>query len=295
MRAAHPSFVFLAEAYWGTERRLHHLGFDYTYDKPLYDHLTEGRAAEVNAWLGEGGGRQRRAVRFIENHDEDRAAQRFPLDLHRVAALLALSLPGVRLWHHGQLEGARRKAPVQLQRRADEPVDEVLAAFYDELSAALSDPVLRGGAWRLIEAAPAWAGNPTHVAFVVYGWDGSLLGEAGDRSHRLLVANLATHAAQCRVPLTLPGLGARTVAVRELLAAGRTPPGDQVGAGGRPVYLRAGDEIAEPGALLRPARAHRAAPPLARVSRAAVPDRHRWTGRPARTHSSMPPSRLSTR
>src|SRR2546421_8115441 len=39
IRQAHPDFLFLAEAYWGLEARLQALGFDYTYDKTLYDKL----------------------------------------------------------------------------------------------------------------------------------------------------------------------------------------------------------------------------------------------------------------
>ena len=246
VRAAHPEFVFLAEAYWGTEQRLHQLGFDYTYDKSLYDHLAEGRASEVRAHLGQGRARQHRAVRFLENHDEERAATRFPEDLHRAAAMVAMTLPGVRLFFHGQLEGARVKLPVQLARRPVEAVDEGLAGFYRALFTALADPVLREGGWRLVEPQEAWTGNPSHVAFVAYAWDGSLLFEHG-REHRVLVANLATHAAQCRVRLALPGLLGRLVALQEMLASGSTPRGEQTDARGRPVYQRSGDELAASG------------------------------------------------
>jgi glycosidase len=39
VKAVHPDFLFLAEIYWGLEPRLQALGFDYTYDKSLYDEL----------------------------------------------------------------------------------------------------------------------------------------------------------------------------------------------------------------------------------------------------------------
>jgi hypothetical protein len=38
-RSAVPRFVLLAEVYWDMEWRLQQLGFDFTYDKPLYDRL----------------------------------------------------------------------------------------------------------------------------------------------------------------------------------------------------------------------------------------------------------------
>jgi glycosidase len=250
VRRDRPDFLFMAEAYWGTERRLQQLGFDYTYDKTLYDELMAGRAEGVVAHLAEGRGRQRRSVRFLENHDEERAAHRLSIDLHRAAALIAMTLPGARLFHHGQLEGARRKVPVQLARRPVEAEDPILAPFYRELLAILRDPVLQAGSFRLLAAERAWRDNPTHSAFVVVGWDGSRLGRASDGSHRVMVANLGAHRAQCRVRLGLPGIVGRRITVSELFGAGDTPVGDGVGADGRPIYLRSGDEIVNEGLFI---------------------------------------------
>ena len=39
VRGTHPGFLFLAEAYWDLEWALHQQGFDYCYDKRLYDRL----------------------------------------------------------------------------------------------------------------------------------------------------------------------------------------------------------------------------------------------------------------
>ena len=250
VRREKPDFLFMAEAYWGTERRLQQLGFDYTYDKTLYDELMAGRAEGVTAHLQAGRGRQRRSVRFLENHDEERAAHRLPIDFHRVAALITMTLPGVRLFYHGQMEGARRKVPVQLARRPIEAEDPILTRFYRDLLAILPDPVLQAGSWRLLMADRAWQDNPTHSAFVVYGWDGSLLGSGSDGSHRVMVANLGEHRAQCRVRLGLPGIVGRRITVSELFAAGDTPIGDGVGATGRPIYLRSGDEICNEGLFI---------------------------------------------
>lgn len=246
VRAAHPRCLLLAEAYWGTERTLHALGFDYTYDKELYDALLQADAAAVRRHLMQGQSRQRRALRFLENHDEDRAAARLPAALHRTAALVALTLPGVRLLHHGQLEGARRRLPVQAGRRPQEH-DPALAAFYAALLVALQDPVLRLGSWRALSPMPAWPGNGSHDSFVCAGWDGSLLGGRGDGGHRLLVANLSSRRAQCRLPLRLPGLMGRAVVLTELLGSGDSPAGDGISAAGRPVYRRDSRDVADGG------------------------------------------------
>ncbi len=252
VRARRPDFLFLAEAYWGTGPRLRQLGFDYTYDKESYDALVAGDGAALRHHLAGAGGAP--AVRFIENHDEPRAASHFPADLHRVAALVALTLPGVRLVHQGQREGARRKLPVQLGRAPVEPVDGALAAFYRELRALAADPVLRAGHWQLLEPRPAWDGNGSHAGFVTFAWDRT--GGAGGAAHRLLLANLAPHRAQCRVSLAgLPGLAGRQVALREIFATGESPRGDRASEDGRPVYVRDGDELCGAGLFVElPAR-----------------------------------------
>src|SRR4029077_12472195 len=50
-KRAHPDFLFLAEVYWGLEQRLQSLGFDYTYDKELYDDLVRRNPAGVQQRL----------------------------------------------------------------------------------------------------------------------------------------------------------------------------------------------------------------------------------------------------
>ena len=42
-----PDFCFMAEVYWDLEWTLQQQGFDYTYDKRLYDRLREGHARPV--------------------------------------------------------------------------------------------------------------------------------------------------------------------------------------------------------------------------------------------------------
>ncbi len=46
-----PDFCFMAEVYWDMEWTLQQQGFDYTYDKRLYDRLHEGEARPVREHL----------------------------------------------------------------------------------------------------------------------------------------------------------------------------------------------------------------------------------------------------
>src|SRR5437868_4953469 len=86
VRARHRSFTFIAETYWGLERRLQRLGFDFTYDKELYDQLVNGTARDLRRHLAKDLDEQVRSVHFLENHDEPRLAHE--LDLPRRAAAL---------------------------------------------------------------------------------------------------------------------------------------------------------------------------------------------------------------
>ncbi|MEU8609227.1 alpha-amylase, partial [Actinoplanes sp. NPDC048791] len=73
VRAAAEGFVVIAEAYWDMEWTLQQHGFDFCYDKRLYDRLVHEDADSVRKHLGAGRDFQDRLIRFIENHDEPRA------------------------------------------------------------------------------------------------------------------------------------------------------------------------------------------------------------------------------
>ncbi|MCD4534268.1 hypothetical protein LRP67_09265 [Nocardioides sp. cx-169] len=196
VRAQHPGFLLMAEVYWDLEWQLQQHGFDYTYDKRLYDRLRSGDAAAVRGHLAADADFQARSARFLENHDEPRAAATFrDPAVHRAAAVVTFLCTGLRFFHEGQLEGRRVKAPLHLRRRPDERPDPALAEFYDRLLGVLADPVLREGHWQLLQVGPAWDGNGSHDAYVVAGWS-----PAADAPLRWLVAvNLSEHQAQCRV------------------------------------------------------------------------------------------------
>ena len=197
-----PDFLFLAEAYWDLETRLCELGFDFAYDKKLYDFLVHDRPWDVQPHLLGLGKQNEKRAHFLENHDEPRAATAMPLDVHRAAALLIMSIPGMRFLNDGQLEGARRFARVQLGRRAVEAISDDVQTMYAQLLSALSASAVGKGVCDMLVPAAAWDDNPTNKCFNVIQWRHPTKEDAFD----LVVVNLASHQAQCRVKLTVPGL-----------------------------------------------------------------------------------------
>ena len=214
VKAEHPDFLLMAEVYWEMEYALQRQGFDFAYDKRLYDRLLGDDAEGVRAHLRAGLDYQGRLARFVENHDERRAQEAFGPARAPAAAALALTLPGLRLLHEGQLEGWRTKLSVHLGRRPPEPTDEGVSAYYRRLLAALSRPVFQDGDWRQVEPREAWDGNPSHRRFVACLW-------ASGGEFRLTAVNLSPERAQCYLPLGLPALAGRAWLLRDLLGEAR--------------------------------------------------------------------------
>lgn len=232
VRSRVPSFRLMAEVYWDLEWHLQQLGFDYTYDKRLYDRLCEGKARPVREHFLAGLDFQRKLARFLENHDEPRAAVTFPPAVHPAAAVLTYLSPGLRFFHQGQLDGRRKRITPHLVRGPEEPVDRTLREFYDALLAVLHRSVVRDGDWRLVECAPAWDGNGTWDNFLVFSWQAGV-----DRL--LVVVNFADHHGQCYARLPHLGLQGRAWQLEDLLGPARYERnGDDMT--GRGLYLDLG-------------------------------------------------------
>ena len=134
VKLRHPNFLFLAESYWNKEWELQQQGFDFTYDKPFYDYLCNG-SVNVEKLTGHLLGNwdyQKHLCRFLENHDEPRAAEKIGLN-NNAAALVLMTSPGMHLIHQDQMDGFRKKIPVQLLRQAIEPRDKMLGELYKKL------------------------------------------------------------------------------------------------------------------------------------------------------------------
>jgi hypothetical protein len=201
IRHRFPDLIFIAEVYWGLEWELQQQGFDFTYDKTLYDRLRTRDAGAVRDHLTANASFQRKLLRFLENHDEERAAAAFSLEAHQAAAVIAYLTPGMRLFHDGQLEGRRRRASAHLCRRAEEPVERAIRKFYGDLLNCLRASAVRNGEWELLQPKPAWQGNCTWSGFVSFVWHGS------DGGRLLVVVNFAANQGQCvvRLPFARPG------------------------------------------------------------------------------------------
>ena len=194
----HPDMLFVAEAYWDLEWALQQQGFDYCYDKRLYDRLLQDGAGSVHDHLLADLDYQAHLVRFLENHDEPRAAATMSPAKQRAATVAIATLPGATLWHEGQFEGRRVRPPVFLTRRPDEPVDADLRTFHQHLLAAVHATGMRTGRWQLLEV-DGWPDNPTHRNLLAWCW-------TGRDSRHVIVVNLSGAPAQARLPLPWPEL-----------------------------------------------------------------------------------------
>ena len=230
VREKSPDFCFMAEVYWDREWDMQQQGFDYAYDKRLYDRLRDGHARPVREHFHAGMDYQNKLARFLENHDEPRAAATFPVGQHEAAAVITFLSPGLRFFHQGEFEGRLKRISPHLGRAPDEAVNETLKKFYDRLLEVLRRPVVRDGKWQLLECVSAWDGNYSSDAFVAFGWQ-----QAGGA--RLLVAvNYANHQSQCFVRLLFSDLGGRSWRLGDLL--------------GEAVYERDGNDLQSRGLFL---------------------------------------------
>jgi hypothetical protein len=170
------------------------------------------------------------SAHFLENHDEPRIASILSLAEHRAAALLILGLPGMRFLHDGQLAGARRKIPVQLARRPEEPEQAEIADLYDQLLTTLPGSAVGQGRGELLKPRAAWSDNPTAQDFVIVQW------QSRAPVFEVVAVNLAPHRSQCYAPLTLQHLASHNWAMRDLL--------------GQELYKRSGDDLQNQGLYL---------------------------------------------
>jgi hypothetical protein len=206
-----PGFCFMAEVYWDLEWTLQQQGFDYTYDKRLYDRLRGRHARPVREHFLAGLDYQDKMARFLENHDEPRAAATFPPGVHEAAAVLTFLSPGLRFFHQGQFRGRKKRISPHLCRAPDEPVDQAIGKFYDKLLGVLRQPTVRNGRWQLLECVPAWDGNWTWDCFVAFGWQGS------DGERLLVTVNFAPNQSQCYVRLPFADLGSAQWRLEDLI------------------------------------------------------------------------------
>jgi len=195
-----PLFTFMAETYWSMEGYLQQLGFDYTYNKPLYEAIVSAfHSANAEGLLNFmrllGNDFLSRGVHFLENHDEERAMNTLGEERQRAAATVLCTLPGVALLHQGQLEGKRERLPVQ---RAvpihQEPTNTALKSFYEGLMNATSKPLFREGRLNVL-----YSNNPSFISYA----------RVNDAEKAVVIVNTSAQLQKGTVTVT-PGLNLKS-------------------------------------------------------------------------------------
>jgi glycosidase len=215
-----PDFRFMAEVYWDLEWQLQQVGFDYTYDKRLYDRLRNEDANSIREHFRADLDFQQKSTRFLENHDEPRVAAAFSVasseDKHKAAALLSFFCPGLRFFHQGQLQGWRQKISAHFGRFPLQSTDLNLQEFYSTLLQVMNQSLFRLGEWQLGQSKPAWNGNWTWNCFIAFSWAFNLQ----DQNRRaIVVVNYAPHQSQCYLEMPWRDLSNSTNHFKDLIGS----------------------------------------------------------------------------
>jgi hypothetical protein len=217
VRKQHADFCFMAEVYWDLEWTLQQIGFDYTYDKRLYDRLREGNVRAIHEHFYADITFQDKLVRFLENHDEMRAASVFPLPQLKAAMAITYLAPGLRFFHQGQLAGKTIRISPHLIRSPQEHSNDNLQhafnilLFSTRLLTILKQPLIRDGHWSLLVCKQAWEGNDSWNEFIAFSWRGT------GAERILVVVNYAPQSSQCYLRLPFTNLTGAQWRLKDLL------------------------------------------------------------------------------
>ncbi|MGB7024905.1 MAG: alpha-amylase family glycosyl hydrolase [Candidatus Acidiferrales bacterium] len=226
--AAVPEFVWLAEVYWNCESPVQALGFQFTYDKGLYDALRDGHIDEVHARLSADFASQSRTARFLENHDESRSAAVFGSAKREAFGTLIATLPGMRFYHQGQLDGRKIHLPIPLAMAAPEAPDLETHAFYKRILELSNESVFHSGDWKLLEMQTA--GDDKFRNLVAYQW-------RSKDAWKVMIVNLSGDLSQGRVRFPLGISASQQYTLLDQLHDFQ--------------YLRFGEEITQSGLYVR--------------------------------------------
>jgi hypothetical protein len=224
VRESSPEFIFMAEVYWDMEDELQRHGFNYTYDKRLYDRLRHEPPHAVRDHLLASLDYQSQMVRFTENHDEGRALSAFGLEASIASSVISAALPGMKLFHEGQFEGRRTKIPVQLGSRPEEPINAQLRDFYKRFLSELQKQPYHEGAFMQLAANPIMGEDTSHEHILAFAW-------ALEKSWRIVAVNMVNTPVKGRLMIPNPAWrGTSPWRFEDVLTPGivHLIPGDQV-------------------------------------------------------------------
>ena len=184
VKEEYPGTIFLAETY-SDESTLLSLGFDFVYDKRLFDRLEHGNLDSIRDHISMSGSDfLSRCAHFVENHDEPRAVHSFgSVERANAAAVITFTVPGMRFHFQGQWKGKRAKLNVHLRRCSEEPISEEAVEFYQRLQPIVSEDVFRRGSFAMANIIQS---PPEESAWRLLAWQWSL---ADKKEYRLVVVN----------------------------------------------------------------------------------------------------------
>ncbi|MFX1391670.1 MAG: alpha-amylase family glycosyl hydrolase [Promethearchaeota archaeon] len=195
VKEKYPNFLFIAEVYWDMEWDLQQQGFNFCYDKRLYDRLAHGNVTTIKDHLKAEWIYQSRLVRFIENHDEMRAIEKFGEDKSKAAAIIALTLPGARLVYEGQTHGNVIKLPVQLGRTPFEESNNAVFEFYQNLLKSIPGREYGEGSWSLCEPTIVNPNDSSFIDIISYLW-------WLNNDYRLIVVNYSPNPSKAHIKIS---------------------------------------------------------------------------------------------
>jgi hypothetical protein len=163
-----PEFKFIAEVYWDLGWKLQKQGFDFTYDKRLYERLLYEDAQKIKEHLQADWNYQCKLLRYIENHDEDRVLNLLGEDPSKAAALIIVTLPGACLIHEGQMEGNEIKLPIQLGKKPIETENAEIHQFYENLLDIFPSKDFNEAKWVMCELDPI--DDNSYLDVIAYIW-----------------------------------------------------------------------------------------------------------------------------
>ena len=146
-------------------------------------------------------------MRFLENHDELRSQLVFADRLPAVAVLMG-TVPGMHFYHDGQLDGRKRRIPVQLARAAEEPPDERVRGIYQKVLHISNGLSFHEGVWTQLD--PQGTGDESYSNIIAYAW------RSGTGSW-LIVVNLSSGTSTARIFFPGEMLGADQLELSDVL------------------------------------------------------------------------------
>ncbi|MBC8315978.1 MAG: alpha-amylase [Bacteroidetes bacterium] len=211
VKEQYPDFILMGEVYWDMEWVMQQQGFDYTYDKRLYDRLLERESGPVREHLVANLNYQEKLARFLENHDEQRIASILTWETHQAASIITFLTPGLKFFHRGEMQGWKKKITAHLGRGPEEISDPRISGFYLKLLEIVNCPEIHVGEWNLLTCHPAWDGNQTHENFIAFSWKYL-------ESFILVVVNYADCQGQCLVKVPFSELKDLTWRFHDILS-----------------------------------------------------------------------------